>query len=123
MSQCSQLVRMKKANQMQTYNFLRSKLPTSFAVNCWTSKMRERSGLPAFTGLESSYSDFTLHDTAKEFLEFLRGRGLYIDRWADNTTTYHIEVKSTTGAYNEPFYMSYNQQNLVSSLQILGSRI
>lgn len=86
--------------------------------------MRAKSGLPGFTGLESSYSDFTLHDTAKEFSDLLRDReDLCSDRWADSNTTFHIEVKSTTGACGEPFYMSYNQQNLVSTPQIPGSSI
>lgn len=86
--------------------------------------MRAKSGPSGFTGFESSYSDFTLRDTAKEFSDLLRDRGdLYSDRWADSNTTFHIEVKSTTGACDEPFYMSYNQQNLVSTPQIPGSRM
>jgi hypothetical protein len=112
-----------KANQLQTYNFLRSNLPTSFGADCWTSNMRVKNGLPAFTGMESSYSDFTLLDTAKEFSTLVLDRDLHADCWAGNATTFHIEVKSTTGACNEPFYMSYNQQNMVSTLQIFGSRI
>lgn len=100
---------------MKTYEFLCSNFPNIFNDDCWTSKMRSKRGLPAFTGSESCYSDFTLRGMGKEFSEFLRDRGVpYSDRWADSNMTFHLEVKSTTGTCNEPFYMSYNQQNLVS---------
>lgn len=76
--------------------------------------MRAKSGLPEFTGCESSYSDFTLCDKTGEFSKFLYERDIPCSGyWEDGSTVFHIEVKSTTGRCGEPFYMSYNQQILV----------
>lgn len=59
-----------------------------------------------------------LENQASKYLSrFLRDRGvLYSDQRTASNMTFRLVVKPTAGACNEPFYMSYNQQNLMSML-------
>ncbi|UPL02380.1 hypothetical protein LCI18_013314 [Fusarium solani-melongenae] len=79
----------------------------------WTSRLRVENGHPPFTGLERDFSDFTYLDTHGHMKEFLLRAGLDLSPAYASNTTYHLEVKTTTGGDGEIFYVSQNQVNMM----------
>lgn len=79
----------------------------------WTSRLRVENGHPPFTGLERDFSDFTYLDTHGHMKDFLLQAGLDLNPAYASNTTYHLEVKTTTGGDGEIFYVSQNQVNMV----------
>ncbi|KAM6516418.1 hypothetical protein FALCPG4_014601 [Fusarium falciforme] len=79
----------------------------------WTSRLRVENGHPPFTGLERDFSDFTYLDTHGHMKEFLLQAGLDLNPAYASNTTYHLEVKTTTGGVGEIFYVSQNQVNMM----------
>ncbi|KAI8712978.1 DUF3883 domain-containing protein [Fusarium sp. LHS14.1] len=77
----------------------------------WTSRLRVENGHPPFTGLERDFSDFTYLDTHGHMKQFLLQAGLDLNPAYSSSTTYHLEVKTTTGACGDIFYVSQNQVN------------
>lgn len=76
-----------------------------------------------FGGREKDYADFTFHDAAGRLTEYLSARGLTdASKWAENPPTYHLEVKTTKGPRNEPFFMSNNQVDMARRYSIPASR-
>ncbi|PYH79083.1 hypothetical protein BO82DRAFT_367207 [Aspergillus uvarum CBS 121591] len=100
-------------NYPKIYELLRLNAPNTFSEDCWTSVMREVHGFTKFTKPESHFTDFTFVDTKGEFAQFLRGHGVSFPDNSSNNTVFHIEVKTTSGGCDEPFYTSHNQFNLV----------
>jgi hypothetical protein len=49
--------------------------------------------------------------------EFLLRAGLDLNPAYTSNTTYHLEVKTTTGGVGEIFYVSQNQVNMVQFLR------
>jgi hypothetical protein len=64
-------------------------------------------------------ADIVYHDTEGRLTEMLVTKEYLNDEWLHKTPKYFIEVKTTTGPCNTPFYMSGNQYQLVSSLRTL----
>ena len=84
---------------------------------CWTSELRAQHGLSDFTGDDSIYADFTIDDPAmsEAITDWLvSSAGAAVERKCGKESTYHFEVKATSGSWNESFSMSNNQLRLVS---------
>ena len=80
--------------------------------------MRSDYGLTKFEGFEGSYSDFTVKHSSisRHITGWLIAGGFSIaEKWKHEHVAYHLEVKSTVGTCDEPFIMSPNQVDLVSS--------
>ncbi|KAH7013105.1 hypothetical protein EDB80DRAFT_607184 [Ilyonectria destructans] len=79
----------------------------------WTSKLRVENGHPRFTELERNFADFTYTDDSGQMKAYFQNAGVdQATRWS-NSTTYHLEVKTTTGSCNQPFFVSQNQVNMM----------
>ena len=83
----------------------------------WTSRLRVENGHPPFTERERDFTDFTYLDTHGHMKEFLLRAGLDLNPAYASNTTYHLEVKTTTGGVGEIFYVSQNQVNMVRFLR------
>jgi hypothetical protein len=85
--------------------------------SCWTSRNRNEFGHPQFTELERDFADFTYIDTEKALTRLLIAGGYSrAEEWlstSERPITYHLEVKSTNEACEEPFFMSNNQVDMV----------
>lgn len=68
---------------------------------------------PPFVEKEKNYADFTYVDQSCRLKAYLQEAGLESNEEWSNSTTYHLEVKSTTGDGNEPFHVSQNQLMMV----------
>ncbi|KAH7302958.1 hypothetical protein B0I35DRAFT_500441 [Stachybotrys elegans] len=79
----------------------------------WTSKFRSDAGYPPFDMPEGDFSDFTYIDRDGGMKAYLQSAGLSVNAAWSNSTTYHLEVKTTVGRCGEPFYMSHNQVALM----------
>ncbi|KAH7317120.1 hypothetical protein B0I35DRAFT_434596 [Stachybotrys elegans] len=79
----------------------------------WTSKLRIDAGHPAFQMHERGFSDFTFVDSDGQMSAFLQQAGMNTDGGWSRSTTYHLEVKTTTGACSEPFHVSQNQLSMM----------
>ncbi|KAK4038181.1 hypothetical protein C8A01DRAFT_17707 [Parachaetomium inaequale] len=87
----------------------------------WQSTMRryvtihpDYADMDAWSGRETA--DITYNDTESELTAMLINGGyLDADEWQDARPMYYIEVKSTTGPRETPFYMSKGQYKRVSS--------
>lgn len=68
---------------------------------------------------ESETSDLVYDDTQGQFTDLLIGNG-YLDdtKWRGARPRYYLEVKTTTGQSETPFYVSTNQYELVSGFYI-----
>lgn len=69
------------------------------------------------TTFEGDDVDFTINgsDSVVKFTDWLiEGGHEEAAEWRDQAITYHVEVKTTTGEWDDPFTMSNNQVNLVS---------
>ncbi|KAH6668745.1 hypothetical protein B0J14DRAFT_518033 [Halenospora varia] len=78
----------------------------------WTSRNRNYLYPQSrFTDSEKKYADFTYLDTNEDLTKLLVKFGFLrnVQGWSSSPPTYHLEVKSTSESYNEPFYMSNNQ--------------
>ena len=83
----------------------------------WTSNNRNQAfpDKPAFTGKEKEHADFTYKDDQGILTRLLMDKGLNNgDELLKNPPTYHLEVKSTKGPCDEPFFMSDNQLKMAS---------
>ncbi|RSM01630.1 hypothetical protein CDV31_011271 [Fusarium ambrosium] len=79
----------------------------------WTSRLRVENGHPPFTERERDFADFTYLDTHGYVKEFLLQAGLDLNPAYGSRTTYHLEVKTTTGGDGEIFNVSQNQVNMM----------
>ncbi len=79
----------------------------------WTSKLRSEAGHPRFTQREKEFSDFTYHDASESMKEILRQLDAETEAMWSGNTTYHLEVKTTSGTCNEPCFVSQNQVDMV----------
>ncbi|KAI0316835.1 hypothetical protein OF83DRAFT_1172518 [Amylostereum chailletii] len=81
--------------------------PTLFGIQNWTSNLRSFiPGFPAFNG--DAPTDFTYADRTGALTEMWYGEEMK-QAWHGRWPTYHLEVKSTTGAIGEPFHVSQRQ--------------
>ncbi|KIM96811.1 hypothetical protein OIDMADRAFT_58368 [Oidiodendron maius Zn] len=100
--------------ELFVFYLLRTIFGADFPIHHWTSKSRARFGNLSFTGQEGDYSDFTFDDPNDIWTAVLIQAGFdeakgWKDRAKDQAITYHLEVKSTSGPFDDPFYMSFNQ--------------
>jgi hypothetical protein len=98
------------------FEYLRSRLQ-DFTYANWTSEMREFAEYPAFDGV--SHADFQYHDSQG----ILTGE-LFPDTpsFLGATPEYFIEVKSTSGAQGDHFFMRESQFLHVGSDCTLSGR-
>jgi hypothetical protein len=97
----------------------------SFTRANWESTIRKYARAhPDYADMDPWYgaetSDITYKDTTSALTSFLMDKG-YLRSWdeeaaAQGRPQYFIEVKSTTGPYQTPFYMSKYQYRRVSSI-------
>lgn len=100
--------------ELFVFYLLRTIFGAHFPIHHWTSKSRARFGNLSFTGQEGDYSDFTFDDPNDTWTTVLINAGFdeakgWKDRAKNQAITYHLEVKSTSGPFDDPFYMSFNQ--------------
>ncbi|KAG5656873.1 hypothetical protein KAF25_011042 [Fusarium avenaceum] len=81
----------------------------------WTSKLRVENGYEPFTLPEGQFADFTYLDHSGYMRAFLLVAGLEPNAEWSSSTTYHVEVKTTTSDGKEPFFVSQNQVNMMRS--------
>lgn len=97
---------------LQIYNlFLRH--IDDWTFENWTSKLRVEDGHPRFTERERDFTDFTYPDRSGHMKELLREAHVELNAEWSNSTTYHLEVKTTIGRCSEPFFVSQNQVDMV----------
>ncbi|KAK4234150.1 hypothetical protein C8A03DRAFT_18892, partial [Achaetomium macrosporum] len=76
----------------------------------WTSKLRSWRGLyEAFEEEEWRYADFTYKDELGMMPQVLQAKGVQPKPNWSQSTTYHIEVKTTDGPRTRPFFVSQCQ--------------
>jgi hypothetical protein len=110
-----------RADGLQINEYLSSKLP-DWTFENWTSRTRSKQGFPRFVEKEKDYADFTYKDTQKCFAKLIKWGALKAANRCfnmDQIITYHLEVKSTDNDCDEPYFMSNNQIEMVSSSQSL----
>ncbi|KAI6753847.1 hypothetical protein HG530_013023 [Fusarium avenaceum] len=81
----------------------------------WTSKLRVENGYEPFTLPEGQFADFTYLDHSGYMRAFFLVAGLEPNAEWSSSTTYHVEVKTTTSDGKEPFFVSQNQVNMMRS--------
>ncbi|KAK2686428.1 hypothetical protein QWA68_014817 [Fusarium oxysporum] len=81
----------------------------------WTSKLRVENGYQPFTLPEGQFADFTYLDRSGDMRAFLQVAGVELNPEWSRSTTYHVEVKTTTVDDKEPFFVSQNQVNMMRS--------
>lgn len=96
----------------QVYQLLSQGLgPGLFGIQNWTSNLRSLiSGFPSFNG--DAPTDFTYADRTGALTGMWYGEDMK-KAWHGRWPTYHMEVKSTTGAVGEPFHVSQRQLSAV----------
>ena len=77
--------------------------------------MRRDAGLDPFTRLEKDFADLTYLDSQGLMMTVLRKAGVSLDAGWSNSTTYHLEVKTTLKECDEPYHISQNQLEMVST--------
>lgn len=75
----------------------------------WTSKLRSEAGYPFFTEDEKDFADFTYLDSSGHMKEVLQAANLDLRGQWSSSTTYHLEIKTTSENCDDPFFMSQNQ--------------
>ncbi|KAH8735731.1 hypothetical protein BGZ61DRAFT_84622 [Ilyonectria robusta] len=118
-SDTSQLERNKvigAAGELYVFELLKSLEPALPALSTanWQSTIRNYAAvLPDYADIQPAQgreaSDITYHDTEGAFTRLLINRGYLGSRWEARTPTYFVQVKTTTGPCNTPFYMSKSQ--------------
>jgi hypothetical protein len=75
--------------------------------------LRVENGYQPFTLPEGQFADFTYLDRSGDMRAFLQVAGVELNPEWSRSTTYHVEVKTTTIDDKEPFFVSQNQVNMV----------
>lgn len=96
------------------HNWLAREIPDWSHEN-WTSGLRaEHNEYPPFNQNEKDFTDFTYRDRSGAMVRFLRKAGApVLDYWS-TATTFHLEVKTTPGGWDVPFFVSKYQIEKVS---------
>jgi hypothetical protein len=98
---------------------------TSFSHSDWRSKIRNEVTIhPKYADMEpwakEETSDLVYKDNDSSLTTSLIVKGyLDIGIWAGEKPEYYIEVKTTTGKYNDRFFMSRKQYMMVCSCIII----
>lgn len=95
--------------QRQMHKWLQREIP-DWSAEKWTSGLRaEHNEYPPFLPNERDYTDFTYRDHSGAMVRFLQRAGVPIlPSWSE-TTTFHLEVKTTPGGWEVPFFVSRYQ--------------
>ncbi|KAI0058520.1 hypothetical protein BV25DRAFT_1919220 [Artomyces pyxidatus] len=97
------------AGELFVYNFLCRTLGPTFGPQNWTSELRGQ--VPGFTPFAgNALADVTYVDFEGILTALWFGPEMW-QYWAGSWPTFHIEVKSTSGADMDPFHMSRRQMN------------
>ncbi|KAI1099079.1 hypothetical protein F4804DRAFT_345801 [Jackrogersella minutella] len=95
--------------------------PGAFGRSNWTSTIRryatvltEYANMPTWRGRE--ISDLQYKDDDGTLTEALMEKGHLEDRWRNSQPKYYIEVKTTPGSWDTPFYMSHAQWQKMQAL-------
>lgn len=111
-------------NCWQVYQLLKRLNLPGFDIHNWQSTIRDR------VALHEHYQDITTypgHETADIVYNDQRSAltGLLIERgylrstlWSGRSPKYYIEVKTTTGSQDTPFYCSQNQYEMMESMRL-----
>ena len=110
--------------RMQVFEILSRLDPalSGFSLDNWQSKIRhyvsvhdEYSGIQPWRGSETS--DFRYTDSSGTLTSMLIDKGyLRSNIWSGKRPEYYLEIKSTTGPCENPFYMSKYQYQTVCFL-------
>ena len=121
--------RLGAAGELYMFEYLKGLALPDFKLENWTSDIRDRTKMHAdYCGLNkagdrSAIADIEYNDTCGMLTQFLVQKG-YLPRnlWENQKPFYHIEVKTTTSPdWQEPFFMSNNQERHVRILNVLSS--
>lgn len=97
------------------FSYLLTVLP-GFGAENWTSTSRGH--IPNFEPYEGdAVGNITYHDGEGELTRFLHG-GMDKSEWAGAYPTYHILVKSTTGAHETPFILSQREVETAADMAL-----
>src|ERR1700712_2601758 len=97
---------------------------SGFDESCWQSTIRHRVAvhpeyqeLPRWSGRETA--DIVYKDHESFLTDILIEKG-YLNQlvWKGVSPTYYIEVKTTTGCLETPFFCSQGQMDRMAKLQI-----
>ncbi|KAI0052020.1 hypothetical protein FA95DRAFT_1533561 [Auriscalpium vulgare] len=106
------------AGELFVYNMLVNALGLSFGPDNWTSELRGQ--VPGFLPYQGqSLADFTYRDVYGTLTAYWYGMEK-MGAWRGHWPMFHIEVKATSGAENEPFHMSRRQMNTALMLTERG---
>ncbi|KAF2667223.1 hypothetical protein BT63DRAFT_481662 [Microthyrium microscopicum] len=117
------------AGELFVYEILsRLELP-GFSLDNWQSTIRHRVNvhdkyrdLVRWSGRETA--DIVYRDEANKLTAMLISKGyLSREKWVDRTPTYYLEVKTTTGPLEQPFFCSQNQYDRMEKLELSEDRI
>ena len=106
--------------ELRVFRTLQQIMGDRIDEDSWTSELRSHAG-DEFTEWQPKnnsdvYCDFTVHDKEGTLTAWLIEAGYMHDHPSAPTTTYHIEVKSTTAGYDEPYHMSALQMEKCQQL-------
>ncbi|KAH6699334.1 hypothetical protein EV126DRAFT_364840 [Verticillium dahliae] len=113
------------AGELYVFEMLSRLLPSlhGWSRDNWQSTIRQYvtlhpdyQDMPPWNGQETA--DMTYQDVRGELTTWLEDHG-YLDGegWRDARPKYYIEVKTTTGPYNTPFYMSKAQYQRMQDIR------
>ena len=113
------------------FEYLKNLELPGFDLANWTSSLRHHVNVhPDYYDIEdsrdrSALSDIEYADTNGVLTDWLIEHGhLQAALWENECPYYHIEVKATTSYnWNEPFYISKNQERYVSSEAIVSRSV
>ncbi|KAH7361082.1 hypothetical protein BKA65DRAFT_494597 [Rhexocercosporidium sp. MPI-PUGE-AT-0058] len=112
------------AGELFAFVFLSHLLP-DFTRNNWPSTMRryvrahpDYAGLEPWTGRETS--DITYNDTEGKLVQKLIECGYLESAWSNVRGNFFIEVKTTTGPCQQPFFMSDRQYHRMQNSSDTG---
>lgn len=122
-------IKLGAAGELYMFEYLKGLALPDFKLENWTSDIRDRTKTHADycdldkAGDRSAIADIEYNDTSGLLTRFLVQKG-YLPRklWENQKPFYHIEVKTTISPdWQEPFFMSNNQERHVRILNVLSS--
>lgn len=99
----------------QMYHILRVLLGDNFSQDDWTSTLRTKLDFEPFEG--TALADFTVKDHHGTLTNLWFGADWLLS-WPDaqGWPTYHIEVKTTSNGFTQPFHLSSSQLQTVRTM-------
>ncbi|KAF2103412.1 hypothetical protein NA57DRAFT_31443 [Rhizodiscina lignyota] len=114
------------AGELFVFEVLKSLALPNFSLNHWQSTIRGRvsvhddyQGIRNWIGTETA--DIVYHDYRSALTERLISLGYLGSAWRARTPTYYIEVKSTLGLLEMPFFCSQPQVSRMDGMRLSAS--